>query len=770
MLTTLQRKVHLLIPSGIIHSVRFVACFLLVTALGLPLSAQQVSLPAGMTRAEALQLLQSRPDLVRQRIRQSGLTPDQVRQQLRAAGLAESMLDPFLSETDTAGAQVTGGVLQALDLLGVLPIVPAGVEELPVDTGAQPPGLVRAASRLFGLDVFRGRTTQFQPLLAGPVPDTYRIGPGDVMVLVLTGEVELVHQLQVTREGFIVIPQVGQLYVGNVTLADLKALLRQRLGRVYSGIPRGTTHFDITIARLRTIQVFVVGEVAQPGAYQLASVATVLNALYAAGGPTERGNFREVRVERGGKAFSSLDLYEYLMRGSTASDVVLEQGDVVFVPIRGVRVSVTGAVTRPAIYELRAGETLADLVRMAGGFRADAELARVAVHRILPPAAREPAPAPRAVIDVPLALAEGKAAPRQDGPLSSAPRAEGEHRAEFPVLVPGLTLENGDSVVVDSVLPPERSLYVTVSGMVRKPGQYAWSPGMSLRDLVTVARGPLVGADLREAEVARLPSDRSQGALARVFRVPLDSSYLFERDSVGRYKGAAGVSFPAAGSSPEVPLEPYDQVTIFGQPEFELQRTVTITGEVPFPGPYALERKDERLSDLVKRAGGLLPTAYAGGARFIRRLDDAGRVNVELERVLSEPGSDDDLILQPGDSLHVPEYIPIVRVTGAVNSPTTVRYEAGRAFDYYIANAGGYASDADKGRVSVRYANGSARVRSKFLLFSSYPDPGPGSTIVVPQRAADGRGIDWAVLFGGIAQVMSAVTTMILVIDRLAAQ
>ena len=166
--------------------------------------------------------------------------------------------------------------------------------------------------------------------------------------------------------------------------------------------------------------------------------------------------------------------------------------------------------------------------------------------------------------------------------------------------------------------------------------------------------GPTIGADLHQAELARLPADRSGGQLADTLRVPLDSSYLFERDSIGPYDGAAGVTFPAAGSAPDVRLEPFDQVMILKQPEFELQRTVDIIGEVVYPGPYALTSKEDRLSDLVQRAGGLLPTAYADGARFIRVLDRAGRVDLNLPAALAEPGSATDIVLQPGDSLFVP--------------------------------------------------------------------------------------------------------------------
>jgi protein involved in polysaccharide export with SLBB domain len=253
--------------------------------------------------------------------------------------------------------------------------------------------------------------------------------------------------------------------------------------------------------------------------------------------------------------------------------------------------------------------------------------------------------------------------------------------------------------------------------------------------------------------------------MAETARVPLDSSYLFERDSAGRYVGAPGIPFPQAGSAPEVLLRPYDRVTVFRQPEFELQRTVTITGEVRFPGNYALERKDERVSDLVRRAGGLLPTAYGDGARFIRQLDRAGRINIQLDEALSDSVSRVNILLQPGDSLDIPEYIPTVRVEGAVNSPTSVLYAPGAGLGYYIDNAGGYARNADKGRVSVRYANGSARVRGRFLFFTSSPTPGPGSVVRVPDVPSDDR-TDVRGLVADIAQILATLGTIAIVALR----
>jgi protein involved in polysaccharide export with SLBB domain len=202
-------------------------------------------------------------------------------------------------------------------------------------------------------------------------------------------------------------------------------------------------------------------------------------------------------------------------------------------------------------------------------------------------------------------------------------------------------------------------------------------------------------------------------------------------------------------------------VTIFRQPQFELQRTVEITGEVQFAGRYALQTKDEHISDLVKRAGGLLPTAYTEGARFSRVMEqDTSRVNIDLGRVLARPQGPDDVVLRPGDKLTIPEYSPTVRVEGAVISPATVLYQQGAGLDYYVANAGGYARNADKGRVSVRYANGSARVKGKFLLFSSSPTPGPGSTVTVPSKP-EGVPFNLGSFLASIAQIVASAVAIV---------
>src|SRR5438034_1146663 len=314
-------------------------------------------LSAGMTPDQLVQLLAQNPQLaaqLRQRLQQSGLTPDQVRAQLAANGYPANLLDAYLGPAQpapAAGASSTRvlGVLQALGLT-------TGADSLYADAGmirarseAVAPESLAVGNYVFGVDVFRRATTQFMPLLSGPVDPAYRLGPGDVVALVLTGGVEQAYQLEVTREGFVIVPQVGQIYLANLTLESARAVLVDRLARVYSKLrgPNPTINFDATVARVRANQVYVTGEVTQPGAYQISALGTAITTLYAAGGVTPRANMRQIEIRRLNEVVATLDLYDYLLRGDKRDDIRLETGDVLHVPLHVTRVQVTGAVRRP---------------------------------------------------------------------------------------------------------------------------------------------------------------------------------------------------------------------------------------------------------------------------------------------------------------------------------------------------------------------------------------------------------------------------------------
>jgi polysaccharide biosynthesis/export protein len=736
----------------------------------------QGQLPAGMTPEQLGQLLQQDPQLagvIRQRLQASGLTPDQIRAQLAANGYPPTLLDAYLGASQPAqGApSPTPQILAALQTLGIQTTTLAQ-DAFKIDTGfirvraeALRAESVATGNYVFGVDVFRRTTTQFLPQLTGPVDPQYRLGPGDVLVLVLTGGVEQAYQLEVTREGFVVVPQVGQVHLNNLTLEGARAVLYDRLGRVYSKLrgPDATIKFDLTVGRVRVNQVYVIGEVRQPAAYQISALGTALTALYAAGGVTSRADMRQIEIRRLDKVVATLDLYDYLLRGEKRGDIRLETGDVVYVPLHGTRVQVTGAVLRPAIYELKEGETLADLLRAAGGFRANAAVDRLTIHRILPAAQRRPGPVPRAALDVAFAVA----APNSEHGSASPGQVAGATAEVDPlggVVIPSLPLDNGDSVVVDSIAPLDSLLYVGISGMVNKPGRYPWQHGMTLRDLMTLARGPKIGASLKEAEIARLPADRSQGQLADTLRAPIDSTYLLERDRSGRYLGPPGPAYAGSGA-PEVALQPYDEILILKQPDFELQRTVHVRGEVRFPGTYALRSKSDRLTDVLERAGGLTPQAYANGIRFYRRDGNAGRVGIDLRKVLKDPRDKDNIVLTDGDSLYIPVYLPTVRVEGAVNSPGSVAYVQGQGLDYYLSAAGGLSFRGDKRRIFVQQPNGNVRAVHKRPLFfgTGKPTPEPGAMVVVPVRDTTPQPGSAATVAAVVTSLVTALSTIIVI-------
>ncbi|HEY5492325.1 MAG TPA: SLBB domain-containing protein [Gemmatimonadaceae bacterium] len=647
--------------------------------LALAVAATTPALAQSITPQQAQALLQQRPDLaaqVRQRVGSSGLTQAQIRDRLREQGYDPSLLDPYMGGAAAGDAAAPGNdVLSAMRALGIasdadLIVAPraATVPSAPDDGRAKAAPAGRAESeRIFGLDLFRNPNSQFLPNLDGPVDPEYRLGPGDELVLILTGDVELAHTLQVTREGFVVIPQVGQLSVANLSLAQLDNLLYARLGKVYSGVRRGadaTTHFSVSVVRLRSLQVFVTGDVVTPGSYRVSSAGTALTALYAAGGPSDRGSLRRVELRRGGKVVSQLDVYDYLLKGDASRDLRLRSGDVIFVGVHGPQVRIDGEIIRPATYEMLATESLADLVSAAGGYTPTASARRLSIERIVPAARRLPGGRDRAVIDVSLeatptiGLEAGdivrvrRVADRLRGrivvagqvwqpdtiglgsglTLSQALRRAGglkpdallgdvlisrlrddstrvqlhaEMRDTSGAVSNDIALQEDDEVTVFSRTEFRTPRYVAITGAVRRSGRFAWREGMTLRDLVLQSGGLSEGASVDFAEIARQPQVRAEGELARTERVVLDSSYLFDEGH-------------RRGSAPEVALQPYDNVLLFRRPDWEAARVVSITGEVKYPGNYTLKSKAETIKDLVQRAGGVTKDANADAAWFSR--------------------------------------------------------------------------------------------------------------------------------------------------------
>lgn len=694
--------------------------------------------------SEAQALLQARPELVqqlRQRIITSGMTAEQVRARLRAEGYPENLLDAYLPGSTASPGAVGEDILGAArrlgivgeDDLGALRTMMGAPTPVPVEVRDERAGRDQAdADLLFGLELFRGATSEFLPTLDGPVDANYRLGPGDQLVLILTGQVELAHTLDVTREGFIVIPQVGQLSVANLTMAQLENLLYQRLPRSYSGVRRGTdapTRFSVSVSRLRAIQVYVTGDVVRPSSYRISSAGTAMTALYAAGGPTESGTMREIVVRRGGDIVGALDVYDYLLKGDNSGDLRLENGDVVFVRTHGLRVRVAGEVTRPATYELRPGETLRDVLVTAGGFRPTAVTRRVQIERILPPAQRATAGRDRTVIDV----------------TSDVDRAE-----EFPTVA----LSGGDVVRVFAVAERVRNR-VEVQGAVWKPGTVELSNGLKLSEALRAAGGVRPDAYLGQVLVTRRTTDEVRVQLRAVLR-----------DTTGAVVD-------------DITLQEDDAIRVFGLEEFRPEQGVTVLGAVNQSARFAW-REGMTLRDVLLLAGGLregayltevevarLPADRRGGtiAQTIRvpidssyLVDQSGRTQYSRPAGLggAPGGAAAEFTLAPYDNILVLqqpdwELQRIVNLTGEVRypGPYSLRTKTERISDI-IARAGGLTAEADAGaalveraRRDVTYASESnQRIRVGIDLVAALRRPGgtddlildAGDAVAIPTR------------------------------------
>lgn len=826
-----------------------------------PLAAQTPDTARMRQQAEA-QLGQdmSQADIV-EYVQQSGMSRSEMRSRLQMMGYDPSLADRYFDAMQGGGTLGAGTspedeeFLQALQDMGVVEPDTVQADSLPPrfsderlqelefefladstyrarmqrqdSVALAEAGITDSGLPLFGRALFNRRTTEFAPVTTGPVSENYRLAPGDEVELVLTGDVELGYSLEVNRQGYLVIPDVGQVSVNGITLGQLEDVLYNRLGRVYSGVRRGpeaTTRFQVSLGQLRRNQVYVVGEAQTPGAYLVDPMGSAFNALYQSGGPSIDGSFRNVKVRRAGRVVADVDIYDYLIEGEVTQDVRLETGDMVFVPLAGPRVTVMGEVRRPAVYEVEDGEGLRDVLSFAGGFRPQAVVERVQITRILPPDLRRPG-VDRVVVDVPVEdlLDTERVIPVQGGDVVQVFAVSDEER-EFVQLTgevnrpgryewrPGLTLGNllrradglsesafrarahvfrldeedgsrslvrvsladldapevnlplaeRDSIVVYSQQQLRRPELIEVSGLVKEPGLIPLAQGMSLQDVILAAGGFEHGAYELQAEIARMPDPSVRtDTTAQVIRIPLTDPASDVQGGTGSGSGnGLRVWRPEVE---EVELRHGDRIFVRQAPGYEPARIVQLTGEVMFPGTYILESRQERLASVIQRAGGLTSEAYPGGARLIR---DDNLVGTNLEDALEDPGSRENVFLEPGDSLHVPDYDPTVLVTGAVAFETRVLYQEGEGIGHYIAQAGGYTENADEDRVTVTYPNGVREVVDEVLWWNLTPPVRPGSVIVVPRKPEAGT-FDWGRFLTQSAAIMSATATLIIATERL---
>jgi len=643
----------------------------------------------------------------------------------------------------------------------------------------------------FGYDIFLAVPPAFEPTAVGPVDPEYLIGPQDIIRVTVWGQVEFQNELEVDREGRIFIPTIGQVLVSGLTLEKAYEKLKKQMSRSYSGLlsQPPTVWLDMTLARLRPKRIFIMGEVQNPGGYTVSSYATVFSALYSVGGPTVKGSLRDIRVIRGTKTVTSVDLYDYLTGSANTNDIRVQSNDIVFVPVRGKTVSLNGQVRRPAIYELKEKENLVALLNFAGGLLTTAYVEKTQIERVKPFQERTGnVREDRIVIDFPLkdviqkkktdielndadaiqipsildemenyASIEGsvwrpgryeldKIRTMRDlitaakGVQPKAYLREAHLTRLNPDLVtrtiipfdlgklldeksPDIVLRSRDEVIIHSEGVVEvKDRFVTIRGEVKSPGRFPYPDNMTLEDLILLAGGYTEAAEGKSAEISRLPPEGVPGDSVAIILHPKLPAWLL----AAKHKNLPDSLRPQiAARAEQFPLIHRDEVLIPANPEFKPQENVSVEGEMFYPGTYTIERRGELLSEILKRAGGPTPISYLGGAQFFR---GDKRLLVDFDEAYYKKNPLQDVFIFPGDSIVVPRKPNTVQVTGEVNKPGLLSFNAGDDVSDYIDRAGGLTDSVLYALLT--YPTGETK-RVDFGLFRANPEVFDGSTIHV---------------------------------------
>lgn len=705
----------------------------------------------------------------------------------------------------------------------------------------------REELRIFGADIFQGSNTKFEPNLRMATPKNYVIGADDELLLELYGNSEASYSLTVSPEGAINIPYVGVVPIAGITIEQAIIRIKDKMRAIYSGLRNGSTRLNVSVGNIRSIRVIVTGEVVKPGTYTLPSVATAFNALYAAGGPNDKGTMRQIKIIRNDREESIIDVYDFLLNGSLRNNIVLQDQDIIQVAPYLSRVEIRGRVKRPAIFELKEGETFNQLLTYAGGFDEEAYRTRITVFKntaterrvedvlasqfgvYLPQSGDKyrvgkildrytnrvrisGAVFRPGVYELSQGLTLSMLIKKADGVKEDAFMNRGyitrlkenleKEQVAFSVadILAGtqndIPLKREDEVVISSIFDLKTAYKIQIDGEVRNAGTYDFAEGMTLKELIVQAGGFTEAASAKRIEIARRIKESN---------VMSQSAHTSEIYHVNIERDLSGAE--------DFVLQPFDVINVRLAKGYQRQRSVRIEGEVLYPGQYILTRKDERVSDLIKRAGGFTAYAYTDGASLKRKsiledeLDSTGNqferkskleqerfqerverlnalqkstinpnelgavqrsavnnsyVGINMDEILRHPEGSNDLILEEGDVLHIPKQLQTVRVSGEVLSPVTVIYSSNKGFKEYISQAGGFSERALKKRAYVVYANGSARSTSKFLFFNNYPKIKPGAEIFVPQREARGRisAAQWIGLGGSLATTVGVIVAL----------
>ena len=680
--------------------------------------------------------------------------------------------------------------------------------------------------RVFGHDIFNNRLLSFEPNMNIATPHDYVLGPGDNLIIDIYGASQKSLSLMLSPEGTITVPGYGPIQLSGLTVSAAQGRLRQTLGARYS-----SSELRLTLGQTRTIQVNVMGEVQTPGTYHLSAFASVFHALYKAGGIRDLGTLRNIRVIRGGKVVTTVDVYDYILNGRLTGNILLKEDDVIQVQPYENLVGISGNVKRPMFYELKKNETLSTLISFAGGFTSDAYKKSIrvvrqagelySVHNVseFDQATFKMADGDAVTVDGMLNrfenMVEIKGAVFRPGQYrigqqvttvrTLIEQAEGLtedaftaravlHRLKadrtlqvIPVDVagimagtqPDIPLNNEDVLFIPTQTDLLQRRTLTISGEVMNPGEYQFAENTTLEDLIMQAGGLTDAASVAKVDVSRRivdPKATEAGSeLAKTFSFSLKDGFVID--------GTQGFL-----------LEPYDIVQVRRSPGYHTPRTVYVEGEVTFEGSFTLEKKNQRLSDLVNLAGGVTKDAYVEGARLERQINDLERarremayfsafqsrsgkdsvslqkmdesdvymVGIHLDEALKHPGSDADIVLREGDRLVIPEYVSTVKISGDVMYPNTVSFEEGKDYKWYVRQAGGFGQSAKKKKSYVVYPNGTMAQVGHGAKIT------PGCEIIVPskRRREPISAAQWISMGTGIASIGTMVATLIYVFTK----
>ncbi len=688
-----------------------------------------------------------------------------------------------------------------------------------IDEGGD--GIV-SARQIYGHKVFNSRALTFEPSDNLATPQNYRLGPGDEVIIDIWGTSEDHLRQTISPEGSIMISQVGPVYLNGMTIADANRHVKGIFAKKYAGVTDAETDVQVTLGQVRTIQVDIMGEVATPGTFRLSPFSSVFHALYRAGGINSIGSLRNIQVLRNGKKIAGVDIYDYLFDGKTAGNIRLQEGDVIIVPPYEQLVNIDGNVKRPMYYEIKPGETIQTVIDYAGGFTGDAysgmvRLARQsATENELYNIDREEFASYRlkdgdiltvgTILDRYANRVELKGAVYRPGmfainkELSTVgqliKKADGltddayadrvllyregpelqlevlslDLKAILNGTAPDVKLKRNDLLVISSIKEIQDRGQLSIQGHVARPGTYPFADNTTLEDLILQAGGLLDGASTARVDISRRIVNPSSTT---------PTEQLSENYSISVVGGLA------QGEGQNFIMKPYDVVIVRRSPGYVPQEMVNIGGEVLFAGNYALEKRNERLSSIISRAGGLIEGAYTKGAYLTRKLTDEEykmrqetlrlamsnqdghgdsislskiqvsdrySVGIDLEKAIAYPGSTYDVIVQPGDVLFIPEQQSTVKIAGDVMFPNTVVFVPGKKLSYYIDQAGGYGQRAKKGKAFIVYMNGSVAKAKRNTPIE------PGCQIIIPSKP-EKMGTDWTKVLA-LATSFSSVATM----------